>query len=109
MSIGPLGGVLGSAAGAPRAQAKGNELDRNQQDAAAHQRQVATDQQAEQASGVGHASEDGQTSERDADGRRLWEASRGKTADAETEPIAPGARPSRDPGGDRGQTLDVSG
>lgn len=108
MSIGPAGGIAGSAAGAPL-QSKGADSDRAAQEATAQQRQVDSQQAAEKASGVGQTEEDQETSERDADGRRLWEG------DAETpsEPRAdeqenpPGG--SKDPTGESGNLLDLSG
>jgi len=75
MSVGPLGGIAAGVAGAPLAQTKGSETERTSQDSAAQQRRVDTDQKAESAAGIGETDgEDHETGERDADGRRPWQA-----------------------------------
>jgi hypothetical protein len=74
MSMGPLGGVIGSAAGAPLSQTAGSEAERTQKESVTQQRQVDTEQRAADAAGVGHTEEDQHAEDRDADGRRLWEA-----------------------------------
>ena len=53
MSLGPLGGVAGSAAGSPLAQTKTSDVERAQQDTGSQQRRVQSDQKAENASGIG--------------------------------------------------------
>ncbi|TWT41591.1 hypothetical protein [Botrimarina hoheduenensis] len=73
MSIGPLGGILGSAAGTPLSQTKGAAAERAGRDAAAQERGVELDLKAEKAAGIGQTEGDQQSSDRDADGRRLWE------------------------------------
>ncbi len=109
MSIGPTG-IIGSAAGSPIAQASGSEVERAKQDASDQQRRVATDKKAESAAGIGQTEEDQQASERDADGRRLWEEPAGKQGSAtpdesaNTEP-----QQSKDTTGQSGNQLDVSG
>lgn len=111
MSVGPLGGLAASAAGAPFAQSKGSEVDRAQQDSSAQQRKIQTDQKAESASGIGEADgEDHQTSQRDADGRRLWEkaSSTGMQADSGQEQGS-NSPASKDPTGQSGSLLDLSG
>ncbi len=91
MSLGPLGGinagVIGSAAGSPLSQTKGSASERASKDSAAQERTKDTDIKTERASGVGHTEGDHETSDRDADGRRLWERSkqRGQDADEEQE------------------------
>jgi hypothetical protein len=108
MSIGPMGGVAGSAAGSPLAQTKGSEVDRLQQDSSARERRVQSDRKAESAAGIGETDgEDHETAERDADGRRLWEkTAQGKRAGE--EPPADDRR-SRDTSGQTGNLLDLSG
>jgi len=107
MSVGPMGGILGSAAGAPQAQSRGSEADRAGQDQGAHERRVDVERSADKASGIGQTDEDQETSERDADGRRLWEVDaeaepgKSETADAEV-------RASKDPSGQSGRSLDLS-
>jgi hypothetical protein len=101
-------GVLGSAAGAPLSQTAGSETERSQRDASATQRQADNLSKAEKAAGIGQAEGDEGPSERDADGRRLWEAetARGeKQAQAESEP----ARQAKDPSGQSGGELDLTG
>jgi hypothetical protein len=73
MSIGPAAGIVGSAAGAPLAQAQGSEK-AERVAASAARRQLQSEALAEKASGVGTTSEDQQAADRDADGRRPWEA-----------------------------------
>ena len=73
MSMAPLGGLLGSAAGAPLSQTKGTETDRGAREAAAAARSVETADRAERAGGIGRMEQDQQSDERDADGRRPWE------------------------------------
>jgi len=108
MSIGSLGGIIGSAAGAPLAQAKGSEVDRAGADSQAAARANAADKAAENAAGIGETSEDQQASERDADGRRLWELDeRKKQEEQEAEHAAP--RKSKDATGQSGNALDLSG
>ena len=72
MSVGPLGGVYGSAAGAPLSQTKGNEAERSQRDAAVQQQVNDADKRAENAAGIGQTEQDEQTSDRDADGPQMF-------------------------------------
>jgi hypothetical protein len=114
MSVGLTSGLIGSAAGAPLAQARGSELDRAAHEAANQQRQVAGDAHAESAAGIGETGEDQATSDRDADGRRLWERRRkASTPAAASEAPSPAAAselpPARDPTGESGSLLDLSG
>ena len=112
MSLGPLGGVTASAAGAPLAQTTGSDIEKAQQDAGGQTRRVQADQKADNASGIGEADgEDHETAERDADGRRLWEPSAPKEAagPSEEDAHAPGNRRSKDSTGQSGNLLDLSG
>jgi hypothetical protein len=113
MSMGPLGGIVGSAAGAPLSQTAGAETERTQRDTAAQHRQIDANERSEQASGIGQTEQDQESSERDADGRRLWEGptKRGKEGTAESaEATAIGeARQSKDPTGQSGTKLDLTG
>jgi hypothetical protein len=106
MSIGSLGGVVGSAAGAPLSQTKGSETERTQKESTARQREVDATQRADLASGIGQTEQDQEASERDADGRRLWEIGSvpAKAADSATEP-----RQSKDATGNTGTRLDLTG
>ena len=111
MSVGPLGGIAGSVAGSPLAQSKGSDVERARQDSANQARRTQADQKAEDAAGIGEADgEDHETADRDADGRRLWEAPPDATSDD-----APGQEgrseqaPAKDTSGERGNLLDLSG
>ncbi len=114
MSIGPMG-IVGSLAGGQVQQAKGSDTDRVQQDTAAQSRETKNTEKAEQA--IGRTSEDAQTSDRDADGRRLWdpEEEPGKQeAEVEAEvddgQASSGQPPkAKDPDGNCGTKLDLSG
>jgi hypothetical protein len=108
MSIGALPSIVASAAGTQLAQTKA-EVERTNVDVGAQQRQVNNLQKAESAAGVGET--DGQnheSEERDADGRRLWEASpeAKKNADRAAKEEPP---QSRDATGQSGNYLDLSG
>lgn len=111
MNVGPMGGIIGSAAGAPLSQTSGSETERSLRDASAQQRQVSTEQSAERAAGIGATDEDQGTSERDADGRRFWEAREESTKENQTEDAADSAilRQSIDPAGISGSSLDLTG
>lgn len=113
MSMGPVGGLVGSAAGAPLSQTAGSETERTQRDTAAQFRQVDGNERSEKASGVGQTEQDQESSERDADGRRLWEAPTkpGKDGRDQLADSAAGseARQSKDPTGQSGTKLDLTG
>ena len=108
---GSLGGMLGSAAGAPLSQTAGSETERAQKESISQQRQLDAATHAEQTAGIGQTEQDQGKSERDADGRRLWEGPverkegrKKSAADAEAE-----ARQSKDPTGQSGTRLDLTG
>jgi len=108
-SVGPLGGVNVSAAGAPLAQTKGSDVDRAAQDVGAQRRAVVNEQKAEAAAGIGEADgEEHQTNERDADGRRLWELPPEKQNNPAEDPSTPQPQ-SRDTTGASGNLLDLTG
>ena len=111
MSIGPLGGLGGSAAGSPLSQAKGSDVERAQQETGAQQRRVQGEKKAEKAAGIGETDgEDHETADRDADGRRLWEKSP-EVPKADDQAGSAGADPpqSKDVSGQTGNLLDLSG
>ncbi len=109
MSIGPLGGLAASAAGSPLAQSHGSEVDRTRQDTAAQQRKALSVQKAEDAAGISQTDgEDHETEDRDADGRRLWEETP-KPDDEKTEASVPTESRIKDPTGEAGNLLDLSG
>ena len=111
MSVGPLGGIAGSVAGSPLAQSKGSDVERAQQDSANQARRTTSDQKAESAAGIGEADgEDHETADRDADGRRLWEAPPEATSDdAPDQEDRSEQAPAKDASGQRGNLLDLSG
>src|SRR5690242_14062734 len=113
MSIGSLGGVVGSAAGTSLSQTAGSETERTQKDASASNRQVEAQEHAENAAGIGHTEQDQESSERDADGRRLWEGpAKKKTNTSDQSSSADAAaesKLSKDPTGQSGTKLDLTG
>ncbi|MCA9239104.1 MAG: hypothetical protein KDA37_02840 [Planctomycetales bacterium] len=110
MSLGPLGGVLGSAAGAPLSQTKGSETERAAREGASQDNRVAADKKADEASGIGHTEEDQASDDRDADGRRLWEAPpEAENDEAEATETTSPTKQVKDPRGESGNQLDLTG
>ena len=110
MSVGSLGGLLGSAAGAPLSQTIGSETERAQRDGSVQQQSADAAEKAELAAGIGTTEEDQQAGERDADGRRLWEAPAEKKKDSPTaNPTTAAQRQSKDATGQCGNQLDLTG
>lgn len=107
MNVVPMGGIISGAAGAPLAQTKGAESERTQRDDVVRERRVTSDQSAEMAAGIGTTDEDQETSERDADGRMFWEHPGEKTS--KHEEVAISAKQSKDPTGESGNSLDLTG
>jgi hypothetical protein len=113
MSMGPVGGVVGSAAGTSLSQTAGTETERAQRDTAAQHRQIAGNERSERAAGIGQTEQDQEASDRDADGRRLWESPDKDGKDAKEEPASDDAsltsKQSKDPTGQSGTKLDLTG
>lgn len=108
MSVGSLGGA-GPLAGSQLAQSSGATVDRAKQDSASFQRQVDSTRQAADASGIGHTTEDHQTSDRDADGRRAWERAVKSDQALPDEEQSPSEEiKGKDPSGDAGTLLDFT-
>jgi hypothetical protein len=108
MSIGPTSAITASVAGAPLAQTHGAHAARASHDVSAQQLQIQSNQRAETAEGVGATDgEDNQTSDRDADGRRLWEVTAKARRNAAQEEAPPTL--SKDATGEAGHALDLSG
>jgi hypothetical protein len=108
MSIGPMGGILASAAGSPLAQTKGTDVDQSQQASAAQSRQTAFEKKAEAAAGIGETDgQDHETADRDADGRLPWKYILEEKKTSEDTPSD--TPPTPDPSGDAGNLLDLSG
>lgn len=94
MSMGPVGGVIGSAAGTALSQTKGATTERAAADAQAKATTDELDLKAEKASGIGQTEGDQEASDRDADGRRMWEQApegkqQGDQDSAEEQPTPP--------------------
>lgn len=106
MSIGSFGGVTGSAAGAPLPATQGGEAERAQREAAAQSRGADYEKHAQKTAGIGHAEEDQEASDRDADGRRPWERPENREPDPAQEetPLR-----SKDATGEAGNSLDLTG
>ena len=110
MSIGPMG-MASAAAGSQLAQTNGSEREKRADDAARQSATNQADKKAEQAA-VGEAEQDQGTDDRDADGRRIWEAAnRAKSDDSPENTGEPNGDSivSKDHTGDRGNQLDLSG
>ena len=111
MSTGPLS-FIGSAAGSPLAQAKGSEVTRTQHEAANQARQTDANRHAEDAAGIGQADHDEQAGDRDADGRRIWEIGpdgKRRRQPPPAESVAETLRQAKDPTGQSGGQIDLSG
>ncbi|MDP7018137.1 MAG: hypothetical protein QGG36_20200 [Pirellulaceae bacterium] len=110
MSVGPLG--MGGVAGAPLAQTKGTDGDRNAQEANSQERQTKSAELAQSADSIGATDSQEQTSDRDADGRRIIEK-RARNQEEQTGDEAPRekrpARQSKDATGEKGNQLDLTG
>jgi len=108
MSIGPSG-IIGSVAGTPLSQAKGTDTDRLAQETNDQSRVSQSNQKAEKAAGIGETEEDAETGDRDADGRRLWETPNAQQ-ETESQPSADRqSSQSKDPTGETGNQIDLSG
>jgi hypothetical protein len=105
-----MAGIVGSAAGAPLSQTKGSESDRAAQDAAAQQRQVSAETHAADVAGVGQTEQDEGASDRDADGRLiLVESEKQRKQREDAESADADERLSKDPTGQSGSQLDLTG
>ena len=109
MNIGASIGTLGSAAGAPLSQTAGAESERAQKETSVQQRRADSQSQSERAAGVGETTQDQETNERDADGRRLWEAASKKEGGEAAEVQNEISRQAKDPSGMSGNSLDLTG
>ena len=111
MSVGPMSGIVTSAAGAPLSQTSGSETERAQKDANTVKRQADSETKSEKASGIGETEQDQSAGDRDADGRRLWESmDRNATPDeANTNGGQEPVKQAKDPSGNRGTSLDLTG
>ena len=111
MSVGPMGMAASSIAGG-LPQIRTAEAGRAEKQSADQARQTKSDQKAEAAEGVGETAQDEKASDRDADGRRLWEATPESTPESDErldEAKTPEASQSKDPTGTSGGQLDLTG
>jgi hypothetical protein len=107
MSIASLG-IVGGLAGTALPQ-RAADAERVQRETVEQTRAADASHEAENAAGIGETAEDSQTSERDADGRRLWEeqqSAKPKSPPAAAEASSPPV--SKDPSGARGGLLDLT-
>ena len=108
MSIGLLSNIGGSAAGAPFAQLRGSDVDRAQQESSAQELRAEGDLNAEEAAGVGQTDgEDHETADRDADGRLPWQLPN-RQGQQDFDGLHQHAG-TKDPSGQSGNALDLSG
>ncbi|MEX2173434.1 MAG: hypothetical protein WD872_03675 [Pirellulaceae bacterium] len=107
MSIGSLG-IIGGLATAAQSQ-RTAEVDRAGREAAERARETQSELKAESASGIGETEEDSQTSERDADGRRLWERPPQAGHPGQPAPEDAASPTGKDPTGESGGELDLVG
>ncbi len=110
MSMVPLGGLLSSTAGTALSQASGSDTERTQKESVSQRHSADADQHAEKSAGIGETEQDQQTDERDADGRRLWEKVTAPKKVQETAVDSDAdSRQSKDPTGQSGTKLDLTG
>lgn len=109
MSVGPLVSIAASMAGTPLAQSRGSDVERSSQDGVRVERQVAGELTAELAAGIGATDQEHEASERDADGRRMWEATSKQKPETHADTNETSERKARDATGQCGTQLDLSG
>ena len=107
MSVGPTT-FAASLAATSLDQARGSETERLQHEVSAKERQAEGDRKAENAAGIGTAESDEGVGDRDADGRRLWERSP-KRKDGNEDEAPPAESRLKDPTGQSGSLLDLTG
>lgn len=108
MSIGSSLGIIGSLATTSLAQ-RTADVERVERDTADQARAAQSKSKAETAAGIGEPEEESAIGDRDADGRRPWEFSEHPRQSDPAE--APAAREpvAKDPHGEAGNLLDISG
>lgn len=108
-------GLAGSVATASATQAHGSEAERAAHATTAHERQVTAIDKAVAAAGIGAMDQDNAASDRDADGRRLWEELHdpsGPSVNAigdEPEHSSHTLKQHKDPSGELGNEVDLTG
>ena len=106
MSVGPLP-PTGPLAGSPLAQGAASESSAAK-DGTDAERTARNESRSAEAGGIGRTEEEAESQDRDADGRQLWQRRRAD-GNAANESAESSQRPSRDPTGDCGRELDLSG
>jgi hypothetical protein len=106
MSVGPTT-FAASLAATSLNQAR-SETERVQHEVSAKERQAVGDRKAENAAGIGTTEGDEGVGDRDADGRRLWERPP-KRNDADDDEVSPTDGRLKDPTGQSGSLLDLTG
>ena len=110
MSTGIIG-TIGSVATGQLQQGRTAEADRTSHEVSNQARRTESTQRAVDAAGIGQMEQEGEASERDADGRRLWERpakSKGEPDDPKLVEATPPPL-SKDPSGNAGNQIDLSG
>ncbi len=108
MSVGPMG-MAGSVAASPQAQRGGSVTERAAQDSGNQVRSAKAGEKAEKAAGIGETEEDQGASDRDADGRKIWEQGPEGASEENVEGTHHEQPQSKDPTGQSGTHLDLSG
>ena len=104
-------GSLGSVAAGQLQQARTADVDRATQDVLQQARSVDANERTEKAAGIGEMEQEEGASERDADGRRLWEQQSRRPRPSQSDPSSDdsGSSLGQDPTGEAGTQLDLSG
>jgi erythromycin esterase-like protein len=106
MSIGPLGSI-GSFATTGAAQ-RTSDTEKTTTATSEQARAEDSIELTEKAAGIGDTKEESEASDRDADGRRIWEVSQREESSEENPDLAPDPK-GKDPTGTAGGQLDLSG
>jgi hypothetical protein len=99
--------LIGSLAGLPLAQTKGTEADRAVRESSDKAREVAADERAESAAGIGTTEEESAAGDRDGDGRQVLVRFQKETEPDPEEAKSPPR--AKDPAHQSGTQLDLEG
>jgi hypothetical protein len=110
MNISQLG-IVATAAATQLAQLRGSETERVQQETTIYERATESTAEAEAAEGIGTTNEEQAAADRDADGRRPWEIGPQEKSEggANLSGDSPSSHRAKDPTGQAGSQLDLSG
>lgn len=110
MSITPAFGIAQSFASSSLTLAKGADADRAAAEVAEQVTAIEANEKSDNTAGLGEAEEQSGASERDADGRRMWELPHKQAEEEASANVAPpGVSPVKDASGQRGTQLDLLG